>query len=178
MTDSPHAAHQFTATTNAAVAQARLVARDAVAKIDAGTYGCEDWCRSLITFFDIVARGSATHFKTATTAHVCFGPSSPQEAAACGLGPSDPIIVTADPDYSRQLSITASFQRVGTQVKIPDHLIRFEPPVLAAGATSFVVYVQDAQYIGRSYTGTVRLTPVPNNLAPTSYKEGSVTVEL
>jgi hypothetical protein len=178
LTDTPHAAHQFTATTNAAVAQARLVARDAVAKIDAGTYGFEAWGRSLLTFFDIVARGSATHFKTASTAEVCCGPSSPQEAAACGMGPSDPIFVPADHDYSRQLSIIASFQRVGTQVKIPDNLIRFQPPVLAAGATSFVVYVQDAQYIGRSYTGTVRLTRVPNSLAPTGYVDCVVTVEL
>ena len=178
MTDSPHAAHQFTATTNAAVAQARVVARDAVAKIDAGAYGCEDWCRSLITFFDIVARGSATHFKTATTAHVCCAPLSPQDAAACGMGPSDPIFVTADPNYSRQLSIAGSFRRVGTQVTIPDNLIRFQPPVLAAGATSFVVYVQDAQYIGRSYTGTVRLTTVPNNLAPTGHVDWLVNVEL
>jgi len=178
LTDSPHAAHQFTATTNAAVAQARLVARDAVAKIDAGTYGCEAWGQSLMTFFDIVARGSATHFKTATTADVCCGPLSPQEAAACGMGPSDPIFVTADPDYSRQLSIIASFQRVGTEVKIPDNLIRFQPPVLAAGATSFVVYVQDARYIGRSYTGKVRLTKVANNLTPTGYVDCPVTVEL
>jgi hypothetical protein len=178
LTDSPHAVHHFTATTNAAVAQSRLIARDAVAKIDAGTYGCEDWCRSLITFFDIVARGSATHFKTATTAPVCCGPSSPQQTTECGMGPSDPIFVPVDHDYSRQLSIITPFQRVGTQVTIPNSLIRFQPPILAAGATSFVVYVQDAQYIGRSYTGTVRLTTMTNNLAPTSQVDCLVTVEL
>ena len=178
MTDSPHAAHQFTATTNAAVAQARLIARDTVAQIDAGTYGCEDWCRSMFTFFDIVARGSATHFKTATSAHVCCGPGASQEAAACGMGPSDPYFVAADPEYSRQLSIIASFQRVGTQVSIPDNMIRFEPPVLSAGATSFVVYVRDPQYIGRSYTGRVRLTRMTNNLAPTGHVDCVVTVEL
>ncbi len=175
MTESPNAAHQFTATTNSAVAQARLVARDAVAQIDAGTYGCEAWGRSMLTLFDVVARGSATQFKTVTS-HACCGTWSTKET--CGMGLSDPIFVAADDDFSRRLTIAVAFTQVGGQVSIPNNLIGFEPPVLTAGATSFSLYLRDAQYIGASYRGTVRLTTISSNLAPVVPLDWAVAVEL
>ncbi|BBZ45202.1 hypothetical protein [Mycobacterium parmense] len=177
MSESPDTVRQFTATTNAAVAQARLLADDAVAQIDAGTFGCEAWGRSMVKFFDIVARGSASHFRTAV-AHGC-GTTAPTQEAACGLQPSGPIHVAADPGYSRQLSIQQQFTQVGGQVGIPDSKIAFHPTnVLAAGATSFSVRLLDARYMGASYTGTVRLTTLTGNLVPASYVDRLVTVEL
>lgn len=176
MTDSPDAIQQFTATTNAVVAQAQLVAQDAVTQINAGTYGCEAWGRSLLTLFDIVAPGSATHFQIAIS-QACCG-TSPSEETLCGMEPSDPISVPADNDFSRQLSVAVPFTRVGGQVSIPNNLIGFQPTVLAAGATSFAVYLRDVEYIGASYTGTVRLSRITSNLASAGFVDRVVTVEL
>jgi hypothetical protein len=176
VTDSPDAIQQFTATTNAAVAQARLVAKDAVSQIDASTFGCEAWGRSLVKLFDIVARGSATHFQTAM-AHGCC-PTSQTQEFPCGMQPSDPISVPADKDYSRQLSVQVPFTRVGGQESIPNGKIGFDPDVLAAGATTFSVCLLDAQYMGASYTGTVRLTTITSNLASATFVDRVVTVEL
>jgi hypothetical protein len=183
VTDSPTAIAQFTATTNAAVGQAQQVAQQAVAQIDAGTFGCEAWCQSLLNFFNIVAQGSATHFQTAIS-QPCCGTSPAQETPSCGMQPSDPISVPADNEFSRQLSVAAPFTRVGGQLSIPNSMIGFQtdvgskPDVLAAGATSFAVYLRDAQYIGASYTGTVRLSRITNNLASAGYADVVVTVEL
>ena len=175
MTDSPDTFQQFTATTNAAVAQARHVAKDAVSQIDAGTFGCEAWGRSVVKLFDIVARGSATHFKTAM-AHGCC-PTSPTQQWPCGMQPVD-VSVPADQDYSRRLSVQVPFTRVGGQENIPNDKIGFPSTVLAAGQTTFSVYLLDAQYMGASYTGTIRLTRITSNLAPAAFVDRVVTVEL
>jgi hypothetical protein len=182
MTDSRDAVQQFTATTDAAVAQARLLAQDAVAQIDAGTYGCEAWGRSLVQLFDIVARGSATHFQTAVS-HGCCGAVSSGSSGSCegqcGVQPCDPIDVhQVDDNFSRGLSIAAALTRVGGGVSIPPNMIGFEPAVLAAGATSFAVYLKDVQYIGASYTGTVRLTRVTSDPGSVGYVDQPITVEL
>ena len=176
MTESPEAVRQFTATTNAAVAQARELAKDAVAQIDAGTYGCEAWYRSMVKLFDVMARGSATHFKTATS-HGCCPTAPKQEAWPCGMQPAQ-ISVPADKDYSRQLSVQAQFTRVGGNETIPNDKIAFLSSVLAAGGTTFSVRLLDAQYMGASYTGTVRLTRITSNLAPASQTDEVVTVTL
>ena len=179
MTDSRDAIRQFTATTDAAVAQARLVAQYAVAQIDAGTYGCEAWGRSMVQLFDIVARGSATHVQTAVSHGCCGTTSSGSSEGQCGMEPCDPIAVQAvDDDYSRQLSVTVPLTRVGAQVSIPPNMIGFQPAVLAAGATSFAVYLRDVQYIGASYTGTVRLTRITTDSAAAGYVDQVITVEL
>ncbi len=177
VTDSRNAAQQFTATTDAAVAQARVVAKDAVAQIDAGTYGCEAWCRSVVKMFDIMARGSAMHFKTAVS-HGCCSTSSTTHPWPCGMKPSDPIAVPAHKDFSRHASVAVSFTRVGGQETIPDDAIGIHPAVLPAGATSFQVYLKDPKYLGASYTGKVRLTTITSNFAPTSFVERVVTVVL
>ena len=176
MTKTPDTVRQFTATTNAAVAQARVLAKDTVAQIDAGTFGCEAWGRSMIKFFDIMVRGSATHFKTAT-AHGCCPTASTQETWACGMQPVE-VSVPADKDYSRQLSIQAQFTRVGGQDTIPNAKIAFLSSVLAAGATTFSIRLLDAQYMGVSYTGTVRLTRITSSLAPANHTDEVVTVTL
>jgi hypothetical protein len=175
LTKTPDTVRQFTATTNAAVAQARVLAKDTVAQIDAGTYGCEAWGKSMIKLFEIMARGSATHFKTAM-AHDCCPTSSTQEWA-CGMQPVE-VSVPADKDYSRQLSIQAQFTRVGGQESIPNDKIPFLCNVLAAGETTFSVRLLDAQYMGASYTGTVRLTRMTSSLAPASQTDEVVTVTL
>jgi len=176
MTNSRDTFRQFTITTNAAVGQAQLVAKDAVAQIDAGTYGCEAWGRSLIKLFDIMAQGSATHFQTALSHGCC--PTSSTADATCGMQPCDPIPVLADNDFSRQLSVSVPFVRVGGQVTIPPGLIGFQPAVLPAGATSFAVYLRNAQYMGASYTGTVRLTRITTNPADAGFQDEVVTVVL
>jgi hypothetical protein len=176
MTDSRDAVQEFTKTTNAAVGQVRLVAKDAVAQIDAGTYGCEAWGRSMIKLFDIMARGSATHFQIAISDGCC--PTSSTGGATCGMQPCDPIPVAADNDFSRELSVAVPFTRVGGQVTIPPNLIGFKPAVLVAGATSFAVYLRNPQYMGASYTGTVRLTRVTTNPADAGFTDEVVTVVL
>jgi hypothetical protein len=178
MTNSRDAIQQFTETTNAAVSQARLVAQDTAAQINAGTYGCEDWCRSMVKLFDIVARGSATHFQTAVS-HGCCGTSSCEDGS-CGLEPSDQVRVDKDKvdnDSERAFSIVVPFTRVGGTASIPSNLIAFKPNTLAAGAKSFSVRLLDAQYIGASYTGTVRLTRTASSLPPATVDQ-LVTVEL
>ena len=176
MTNSRDAIQQFTDTTDAAVAQARLVAQNTVAQIDAGTYGCEDWCRSMVKLFDIVARGSATHFQTAVS-HGCCGTSSIDDTC-CGLEPSDAIgVQEVDNTSERAYSIVVPFTRVGGTASIPSNLIAFEPKTLPAGAKSFTVRLLDAQYMGASYTGTVRLARTPNNPAAPPVDQ-VVTVEL
>jgi len=176
LTETPDTVRQFTATTNAAVAQARVLAKDTVAQIDAGTFGCEAWGRSMMRLVDIMVRGSATHFKTAMSHDCCPSPST-QETFACGLQPVE-VSVPADKDYSRQLSIQAQFTRVGGQETIPKDKITFLSTVLAAGATTFSVRLLDAQYMGISYTGTVRLTRITGSLAPASHTDEEVTVTL
>ena len=75
------------------------------------------------------------------------------------MAPSDPVSVQTDPVSQRQLSIAVPFTRVGApNVTVPPGVIHFKPAQLPPGATSFAVYLTDAQYIGKSYTGTVRLT--------------------
>jgi hypothetical protein len=176
LTDAPNAVQQFTATTHAAVAEARCIANDAVEQIDAGTYGYEAWCRSLVKFFDIVARGSATHFNTAVS-HGCFPASPTTQTYACGLQPV-PASVPADNNYSRQLSVAVPFTQVGGQETIPNNMIGFQPNILAAGQTTFSVGLLDAQYMGASYTGKVRLTRITSNLASAAFVDEVVTVEL
>jgi hypothetical protein len=176
LTESPDAVRQFTATTNAAVAEAGVLAKDTVAQIDAGTFGCEAWGRSMIKLFDIMARGSATHFKTAVS-HGCCPTTPTQEAYPCGLQPVE-ISVPADNNYSRQLSVQAQFTRVGGPDAIPNNKIAFLSNVLAAGKTTFSVRLLDGQYMGASYTGTVRLTRLTSNFAPASYTDEVVTVTL
>ena len=176
MTETPDTVRQFTATTNAAVAQARVLAKDTVAQIDAGTFGCEAWGRSMIKLFEIMARGSATHFKTAMS-HDCCPTSSTQETFACGLQPVE-VSVPADKDYSRQLSVQAQFTRVGGQESIPNDKIAFLSNVVAVGGTTFSVRLLDAQYMGASYTGTVRLTRITGSLASASHTDEVVTVTL
>lgn len=176
MTESPDAVRQFTATTNAAVAQARVLAQDTVAQIDAGTFGCEAWYRSMMKFFDIMARGSANHFKTAV-AHGCCPTTPAQEAYPCGMQPAE-ISVAADNQYSRQLSVQAQFTQVGGDEKIPNNKIAFLSNVLAAGKTTFSVRLLDGEYMGASYTATVRLTRLTSNFAPASYTDEVVTVTL
>jgi hypothetical protein len=176
LTETPDTVRQFTATTNAAVAQARVLAKDTVAQIDAGTYGCEAWGRSMIKLFDIMARGSATHFNTAI-AHGCCPTTPNQQAWPCGMQPVE-ISVPADKDYSRQLSVQAQFTRVGGDEKIPNDKIAFLSNVLAAGKSTFSVRLLDGQYMGASYTGTVRLTRLTSNLAPAGHTDEVVTVTL
>jgi hypothetical protein len=176
LTESVDAVAQFTATTNAAVAQARTLASDTVAQIDAGTFGCEAWARSMIKFFDIMARGSATHFQTAV-AHQCCPTAPSQEARPCGMKPVE-ISVTADNNYSRQLSIQQQFTQVGGSLAIPNAKVAFLSNVVAAGATTFSMRLLDAQYMGHSYTATIRLTTMTSNFAPASYTDEVVTVTL
>jgi hypothetical protein len=176
LTDTPDAVRQFTATTNAAVAQARDLAKDTVTQIDAGTFGFEAWSRSMIKLFDIVARGSATHFKTAI-AHGCCPAAPCQEACSCGMQPVE-VSVPADKDYSRKLSVQGQFQRVGGDETIPKDKIAFVSDTVAAGDTTFSIRLLDSQYMGASYTGTVQLTRVTGNLAPPSQTDEVVTVEL
>lgn len=176
MTESPDAIAQFTATTNAAVAQARALASDTVAQIDAGTFGCEAWGRSMIKFFDIIARGSAAHFHT-VIAHNCCPTTANQEAYPCGMHPVE-VSVVPDKNYSRQLSIQQQFTEVGGSEVIPNAKIAFSSTVLAAGATSFSVRLLDAHYMGRSYTATIRLTTMTSNFAPASHTDHVVTLTL
>jgi hypothetical protein len=186
VTDSSTAVAQFTATTNAAVGQAQQVAQQAVAQIDAGTFGCEAWCQSMLTLFNIVARGSATHFQTAISQQWCGScEASPMgQTSGCGLQPSDAIFVDPDNNFSRQLSVAVPFRQVGGQMTIPTTLIGFvaahetDPGVLPPGATSFKVYLRDPKYIGLSYTGTVRLTRITSNVASALSVDKVVTVEL
>lgn len=175
---------QFNATTNAAVGQAQQVAQQTVEQIDAGTFGCEAWCQSLLKFFNIVAQGSATHFQTAISQQCC-GSSSPEDPTqGCGMQPSDKIFVDPDNEFSRQLSVAVPFSRVGGQVTIPTNLIGFEAAgaqggsVLPPGETSFQIYLRDPQYIGLSYTGTVRLTRITSSAASARSVDKVVTVEL
>jgi hypothetical protein len=176
LTESLDAVAQFTATTNAAVAQARTLASDTVAQIDAGTFGCEAWGRSMIKLFDIMARGSATHFKTAI-AHNCCPAAPSQDVYPCGMQPVE-ISVAADNNYSRQLSIQQQFTQVGGSESIPNAKIPFLSNVLAAGATSFSMRLLDAYYMGRSYTATIRLTTMTSNFTAASSTDEVVTVTL
>jgi hypothetical protein len=92
------------------------------------------------------------------------------------MTPSDPISVQADPAFPRRLSVYGYFARVGApHVTLPPGAIQFQPANLPAGATSFAVYLTDAQYIGESYTGTVRLT---GGMGSPGYVDVPVTVEL
>jgi hypothetical protein len=109
--------------------------------------------------------------------HDCFSTPSTQETWACGMQPVE-VSVPADKDYSRQLSIQAQFTRVGGQETIPNGKIAFLSNVLAAGATTFSIRLLDAQYMGVSYTGTVRLTRITSSLAPANHTDEVVTVTL
>ncbi len=176
MTETPDAVRQFNATTNAAVAQARQLAKDTVSQIDAGTFGLEAWNRSMVKFFDIIARGSATHFKTAV-AHGCCPRAQCQGECACGMHPVH-VSVPADQQYSRKLTVQVQFQQVGGDETIPANQVAFVSDILAPGDTTFSMRLLDAHYMGASYTGTVRLTRITANLAPAAYTDEVVTVEL
>jgi hypothetical protein len=173
-------AAQFTAVTTRTVEQAQQVAANAVAQLDAGHFGCEAWCQSLLTLFNIMAQGAAAQLQTVVS-QPCCGPSPcgcggvPNTGPlTCGMAPSDPISVQADPVFPRQLSVAVPFTRVGAPHEtLPPGAIQFQPNTLPAGATSFAVYLTEARYIGKSYTGTVL---VSGGTGPALYKP--FTVEL
>ncbi len=155
-------AGRFTATTNTAVAQAQTVARQTVERLDDGSFCCEDWCRSMLAMFNIMAQSSAAYLQTALSepccACACFGAAAGEPC--CGLQPSAPIHVAADATHDRQLSVVAPFTRVGGTTTIPVNLTSFSPAILLSGATTFAIVLGDARYIGASYTGTIRLTRI------------------
>lgn len=142
---------KFTTTTDGAVDQAYDIAKRVVQQVDDGSYGVDAWAQSMWQLFDIVTRGSAAHFGTAI-AGPCFGESSDEIPA------SEPIAVSPDKSFARQLSIVTSFQRVGSNLVIPDGLVRFLPIVLGPGESSFRIRVTDTQYLGAFYQGQVRLS--------------------
>lgn len=173
-------AGRLTATTNTAVAQAQTVARDTVQRLDDGTFCCEDWCRSILTMFNIMAQGSAAHLQTVLSEPCCTCACS--DAAngepCCGLQPSAPIHVAADATYDRQLSVVAPFTRVGGTVAIPVIKTGFRPAVLPSGATTFAIVLGDARYIGASYTGTVRLTRITTDPTAVGWVDVVVNADL
>jgi len=69
--------------------------------------------------------------------------------------PSEPIEV-APTTYPRQLQAQGPFVRVGLpSVTVPVSVIGFDPPFLPAGFTQFQVVLEDYNYVGANYTGTI-----------------------
>ncbi|MGH3542713.1 MAG: hypothetical protein ACRDTO_10120 [Mycobacterium sp.] len=127
----------------------------AAGQIDAGTYSLDDRIKAMHRLFDLSVQGWAGLAQAAVS-----GP-------ACGVqwnaapAPSDPIPVTTDPTYPRNIEIAVSFVQVGdSSVVIPDHQIEFIPELLEVGATQFQIAVKEPNLSGRCYTGAVRLTTI------------------
>jgi hypothetical protein len=88
--------------------------------------------------------------------------------------PSEPKTVKAQ-SYQRKFTIVKPFVRVGMpRMRIPNHLIRFEPELLPAGATEFQLALRDYNFVGANYSGTIRLSPAA--AAPGAKPEEPITV--
>lgn len=79
--------------------------------------------------------------------------------------PSQDVIVTAV-DYERTLTADTQFTRIGQPTKVlPANKISFDRATLKAGETTFKVLVNDYNFLGSNYSGTVKLSPTAGALA-------------
>jgi hypothetical protein len=138
-----------------AVDQIAATAKGAAKEIDAGTYSVDDRIKAMHRLFAVSVQGWA-----ALVQAVISGP-------ACGVkwnaapAPSDPISVTANPTYRRNIAVATSFTQVGDpSLVIPDQQIEFIPKLLEVGATQFQIAVKNPDLRGRSYAGAVRFTTI------------------
>ncbi len=148
-------AEKFRDITDGAVDQARDLARQTAQQMDDGEYGLDAWTKSMSTFFDIIAKGSSAHFKTAI-AGPCFGTGPDQIPAS-----EEEVSLTEVRDWPRKISIDRPFKDIARpEVVIPNHLVVLAPIVVAAKAVRFTLKVRlkDTRYIGRNYTARLALT--------------------
>jgi hypothetical protein len=141
-----------------AVEQARDLATRTAQQMDAGEFGIDAMTRSMSQFFDIVARGSATHFKTAI-AGPCFSAGADAIPVA-----EEEVILEQAKDYPTKISIAKPFKDIARpDVVIPNYSVVLVPPlVVPANAKKFTlkVLLKDTQYIGRNYTAKLAFTEI------------------
>ena len=143
--------------------QFQATAKAAATEIDAGTFTLDDRINAMHRLFELSVQGWAGLVQAAVSGPYCGvkGDSAPTA--------SDPVTVTADPTYPRNLEVATSFVQVGDYtVQIPDYQIEFTPQVLQAGATQFQMAVTNPNLSGRAYHGAVRLTTVTPAGTPSS----------
>jgi hypothetical protein len=143
--------------------QFQAAAKAATNEIDAGTFTLDDRIKAMHRLFELSVQGWAGLVQAAVSGPYCGvkGDSAPTA--------SDPITVTADPTYPRNIEVATSFVQVGDNtVQIPDYQIEFIPQVLQVGATQFQMAVTDPNLSGRAYCGAVRLTTVTPAATPSS----------
>lgn len=140
-----------------AVAQARDLATSTAKQMDAGEFGIDAMTRSMSQFFDIVARGSAAHFKTAI-AGPCFSGAADTIPEA-----EEEIVLEPARDWPRQISIEKPFRDIARPgIVIPNYSVVLTPLVVPANAASFTLKVRlkDSQFIGRNYTARLAFTEI------------------
>lgn len=138
-----------------AVAQARDLATRTAQQMDAGEFGLDAMTRSMSQFFDIIARGSAAHFKTAI-AGPCFSGGADTIPEA-----EEEIDLEQVRDWPRQISIEKPFKDIARpDVVIPNYSVVLAPLVVPAKAARFTLKVRltDSQFIGRNYTARLAFT--------------------
>lgn len=150
--------NQFTATVT-----------EAAKEIDAGTFSLDDRIKAMHRLFELSVQGWAGLVQAAVSGPNC-GVNWDAAPAA-----SDPITVTANPTYPRNIEVFTSFVQLGDDsVKISDSLVEFIPQVLQVGATQFQMAVKDPNLSGRAYYGAVKLTTI----TPAGTQSNSETVTI
>ena len=130
--------------------QVSAVARDWAKENDAGTWGVDGWVRTIHNLIELQVTAYAAFLNSIVT-----GSAWAEPAAEPLL--SEPIDVTAQ-SYPRTFTIVEPFVRLGLPpTQIPNHFIAFDPPVLPHGATRLQVTLNNYDFIGSNYTGTIGL---------------------
>ena len=148
-------AEKFRDITVDAVDQAGDLARQTAQQMDDGEYGLDAATRSMSKFFDIIAKGSAAHFRTAI-AGPCFSLGTDEIPAA-----EEDVDLTQVRAWPRKISIDKPFKDlVRPGVVIPNRLVTLTPLVVPAEAVRFTLKVRlkDTAYFGRNYTARLALT--------------------
>jgi hypothetical protein len=121
------------------------VAEKALDRIAAGDYDAAAWSRTVADLYGI----SLTRYAECARKFTGQADDSPSQSVE--------LKVPVDKENARKLEIV-SMARVGIpSMTVPGHLVSFDPPVLAAGETSFDICVDDADYTGYTYVARVYL---------------------
>jgi hypothetical protein len=149
------------------VEKAGTVALQTNDDIDRGSFDFNKWAKSMLNLFDLSLAGS---LDLAPDMFAACRPCSPIHFDDAER--SEYVEVDPDPQYPRRIQVVAnSFTHVGDpNFTIPDHVVYFEPAVMAPLAVQFHICVAWPGLRSGTYRGKVRLVPDGGSGAITEYQ--------
>jgi hypothetical protein len=137
------------------------VAKDVFDSMHAGTYGADSYAKAMGRLFIISMEGSLGLVDAAMTAAGLVEGKGPRPIRQVDSA----TLVVAASDQQRPITVTTPFTRSTPNEAIASALITFQPPILPANQTTFVVSVNATDLPSGLYVGVVRVGPPATGVA-------------